>query len=161
MPKANHRKQLQALSEPPVLEEGQKVARVIAACGENNYEVEDEHGAKTLYQLPKRMRHVVFIRGGSYVFVKDDETRKDGRVRGDIEVVVLAHFLHGLSKEPFWPRSFKGEEDNTDDMPAIVSEGAGGNSEGELGHGDQQWEIGSGNPNRAQWQDESSEEESD
>lgn len=154
MPKASRRKQQQALSSAPSLEEGQKVGRVVCARGENNYEVEDACGAKGLYQLPKRLRHVVFIRRGSFVFVREDDTRREGRVRGDIEVVVLGGFLGLLRKEPYWPERFREE--------GVVEEAADEGEGQEVGEqAGEEWEIGGGNPNRAQWVHESSDEESE
>lgn len=140
MPKAkgNRHKQQGIISERPVYEEGQDVVRVVRACGENIYEVEDAAGAKDLYELPKRLRHVVFIKRGTYVFIRRDATRGGGKVRGDIEVVVIDHFLNSLRSEEFWPAAFaKGAQGRASAAGQEAVE-----------DGDDDWEIGGGNPNR-------------
>lgn len=162
-PRGSRQKQIEALAERPVFEEGHTIVRVMRACGENIYEVEDENGTKNLYQLPKRMRHVVFIRRGSYVFVRDDATRGSSRVRGEIEVVVLDQFLHELSAESFWPPAFNTRKDSG------AASAAPPNDTDEVGLGDrassddaqEDWEIGGGNPNRRKWDHVSSDEDSD
>lgn len=155
-PKRSRHKQQEALSERPVFEDGHSVVRVTSACGENIYEVEDEDGTKNLYQLPKRLRHVVFIRRGSYVFVRDDATRGSGRVRGDIEVVVLDLFLNALRAESFWPPAFTRENRDPGAGPATLA-----GQEEQSDDGDDEWEIGGGNPNRRKWDHISSDEDSD
>lgn len=148
-PRGNRYKQQEVLSQRPTFEEGHIVARVLRACGENIYEVEDGTGAKSLYQLPKRMRHVAFIRRGSYVFVRNDNTRREGKIRGEIEVVVMDRFLDLLRAEPFWPNAFAKGTHESASSAGQVPERNDNESEGEeFGDG---WEIGSGNPNRRKW----------
>lgn len=158
-PRGSRHKQLEVLSERPVLEAGQTVVRVIRACGENIYEVEDESRTKSLYQLPKRLRHIAFIRRGIYVFVRDDATRGPGKVRGDIEVIVLDRFLNSLRAESFWPPAFVEENVAAGDGLAALADDANEHSENEDSDGADDWEIGGGNPNRRRWDHVSSDEE--
>lgn len=168
-------RQNQALLQAPDLEPGQRVARVVLARGENIYEVEQADGERLLFQLPKRLRYVTFIKRGSYVFVRDDETRGHGKVRGDIEAVVLDMFLNDLKKRPFWPAEFTERKDahlnvNAESSTAKSVNGqkheddnGSGEEEDETNDVDDDWVIGGGNPNRGNWDhvmdDDSSDEE--
>lgn len=169
-PVRNRHRQHQVLLQEPVLEAGQKVGRVVQACGENNYEVETEQGEIQLYQLPKRLRHVAFIKRGSYVFIRDDDTRGPGKVCGDIETVILDSFVSALRKEPFWPAMFSSEvEGDESNLETRTTPNVGGrNPDHEQPSGDETakaaeyhdgsenehdtfWSIGIGNPNRGKW----------
>lgn len=164
-PGGNRRRQHDVIQKAPVLEPGQKIARVVKACGENVYEVENSDGERELYQLPKRLRFVAFIGRGSFVFVRDDLTRKGTKIRGEIETVVIDKFLKQLRKEQFWPTAFgdspkcqsnKSGEPTTEDNTRRDT--LSGDDEYE---GDEPWEVGGGNPNRRKWDSESSDEESE
>lgn len=74
--------------------------------GQNLYGLEDEAGKVSVFELPKKLRHVVFIRPGTFVFARPDATRRKGAVQGDIEAVVLDCFLSELRKADFWPSAF-------------------------------------------------------
>lgn len=165
-PTSNRNRRHELLSIRPTLHPGQTIGRVIRACGENIYEVQDAHGTHSLFQLPKRLRHVAFIKRDSFVFVRVDETRRASRVRGDIEVVVLNRFLASLKSEPFWPVSFTkdkhGEETAQDGNEGEMQEGREGAWQGQEDEdAEDDWEIGSGNPNRREWDHSSSDEDSD
>lgn len=175
-PARNRHRQTQALHRQPELESGQSVCRVIQACGENIYEVELEDGEKQLYTLPKRLRYVTYIKRGSFVFVRDDDTRSGSKVRGDIEVVVLDHFLATLKKKDFWPSSFiiPNVPSFSDPIPMsaasssiVVNENNLYTKENEEGHeeeyrgSDEDWQVGTGNPNRSKWRDLGCEVESE
>lgn len=172
MPKVsrNRHRRNEVLQQKPELGPGQVVGRVIQACGENIYEVETSDGDSQLYQLPKRLRHVTFIKRGSFVFIGDDNTRGDGKVRGDIEVVVIDHFLNELRKQSYWPARFARPVTETASPPSNKSEGieagdsvANAYQEGEEEHGDEgdHWDIGMGNPNRRTWASLQGDSESD
>lgn len=175
MPKAcrNRHRQNQVLLQQPEFEAGQSVARVVQACGENIYEVEIDGGERCLYQLPKRLRHVAFIRRGCYVFVRNDATRGPGKICGDVEAVVLNRFINELRKEPFWPSYFKntpqrldrpndGSDDETgasnlhiqnynEDKPAQKVRENEEDEEDSSNEDEFEWQIGMGNPNRGKW----------
>lgn len=187
MPKPirNRHRQNKVLLQQPEFEIGQSVARVVHACGENNYEVEIEGGERRLYQLPKRLRHVTFIKRGSYVFVRNDTTRGPGKVCGDIETVVLDCFINELVKEPFWPTYFNpaqqvpepfnspsinaGNENRVDmnrnQTEELMREQKENEDESEEDEEELEWKIGMGNPNRGKWdhlsESKSSDESSD
>lgn len=109
-PASYRRKQNLVYQEEPELEAGQRVARVLQAYGENTYEVETEHGAQKLYSLPKRLRYVSYIGHGTFVFVRDDDTRRQSKINGDIEAVILDHFLSNQRKKSYWPARFAQEK---------------------------------------------------
>lgn len=109
-PASYRRKQNLVYQEEPELEEGQRVARVLQAYGENTYEVETEDGAQNLYSLPKRLRYISYIGHGTFVFVRNDDTRRQSKINGDIEAVVLDHFLSNQRKKLYWPARFAQEK---------------------------------------------------
>ena len=53
------------LSEDPVPEVGQVIARVIAPRGNNIHEVQLPNGATTLAELPPRYRNVIWVKRGT------------------------------------------------------------------------------------------------
>lgn len=165
--RSTRHKRIGVLSEKPKLEHGQKVARIVQSCGENIYEIEDEYAQNELYQLPKRLRHVAFIRRGSFVFVRRDNSRRAGKICGEIETVVLDRFLASLQKDNFWPKSFlvmNGDDGAASSAAAsndVVSEEKYNLSEGQDGTDDDDWDIGEGNPNRTKWDHISSGESSE
>lgn len=150
-PARNRHRQNEVLLQVPELEPGQFVARVIQACGENNYEVETEHGRTCLYHLPKRLRFVTFVKRGSFVFVRDDDTRGPGKVRGDIETVILDAHLSTLRRELFWPLRFsKDSSSHNFSEPQRCQQHClqladDPDSDSFV---DSFWETGTGNPNR-------------
>lgn len=158
MPKSAHSRgrQNQALLQAPELLAGQCVGRVVQACGENTYEVDVGSGKETtLYKLPKRLRHVTFVKRDSFVFVRDDDTRGAGKLRGDIEAVVLDHFVSALRKRDYWPHAFR-EHVGKVEAHTEAEANAGRLSEdgNEAGSAEEEeWEIGMGNPNRHKWSD--------
>lgn len=74
--------------------------------GQNLYDLQDANGKVAIFELPKKLRHVVFIRPGTFVFSRPDVTRREGAVRGDIEVVILDCYLPAMRKSEFWPPAF-------------------------------------------------------
>lgn len=137
--------------------------RVVRACGENLYEVEDDAGVRAIYELPKRLRHVVFVRRGSFVFVREDATRGSQKCCGDIEVVVMDAFLNALCTTPEWPEGFRVREGRTADvapadvLPQQAEDGFSEDESAEMGG----WPALTGNPNRGRWDHVSDSEEED
>jgi hypothetical protein len=81
--------------------------RVAGVRGENTYELENGAGCKDLFSLPNRLRHVVFIRPGSFVLAgSDDSVGLKSKIKGEIAAVVLDLHLHELRKHPRWPPRF-------------------------------------------------------
>lgn len=88
------------------------------------YELEDGAFGRSLYMLPRRLRHVAFIRPGSYVLVDEDEQKNDdSKIRGQISSVILAEHVRELRGRPEWPDAFQGTA-----VPAAES-GSNDNSE--------------------------------
>lgn len=111
--------------------------RVVAARGANAYDLVSAAGARGLYDLPARLRHVVFIRPGSTVLVL--ERRGESKVRGDIDAVVLGVHLKEMRKDKLWPAAWRqprggDEEDGGEVVEGAVVEGEqeGSDSESEI-----------------------------
>lgn len=105
MSKARRHRQQSALAGAPELSGGREVMRVARVCGENVYELEGGDGARGLYALPARLRHVVFIRPRSLVLAARDPAAR-GAVAGDIEAALLDCHLPELRRHPRWPPRF-------------------------------------------------------
>lgn len=146
----------------PVLEEGQNVMKVVAVRGQNLYDLSDSDGTVQVFNMPTRLRHVVFAKPGSFVFARVDKTRAEGVVKGDIEAVILDQFLSSLRKKPYWPQSFTASS-STPSSRAISSDatsntqpledcilGKVGEAEDDGSTNNDEW-IAAGNPNRGPW----------
>lgn len=153
---------------------------VVGSRGQNLYDAKDANGETRTFELPKRLRHVVFIRPGCFVFTRIDPTRRDGVVKGDIEVFVLDSFLPVLRKAHYWPSVFAERPPPADKVqanevavaadaapvqavavqPAATDETRKESSSEEEDLDDELFGMG-GNPNRASWaySEESSDEE--
>lgn len=151
-------RQHDVLSECPEFVTGQRVVRVTQAQGENIYEVITAEGEKALYRLPKRLRHVVYIRRGSYLFVRDDTALAATKLCGEIEIVVLDTFLRTLQTQDFWPQQFKNEQKEEEEVERKEGIDMGIDEDEESDH--HSWEAGMGNPNRPKWVEDSDEEDS-
>lgn len=159
------------LLSAPELSVSQSVMRVTGVRGENIYELEAGDGSLALYSLPSRLRHVVFIRPGSYVLAEADEARAaKGKVSGDIDAVVLDLHLAEMRRHPRWPARFarqggkgvvggehaigEGEGESEDGQCAVVDErGLGEDEEGSSSESELE-----GNPNRRKYEVYSDEE---
>lgn len=132
--------------------------KVVSVRGQNLYDLSDEHANVQVFELPSRLRHVVFVKPGNYVFARVDNTRAQGAIKGDIEVVILDRFLNSLQKSDSWPASFKPKTHVKRIEPSTSSPAAPSLSisqtlidvddDGEQDMGD--W-VAAGNPNRASW----------
>jgi hypothetical protein len=82
--------------------------RVVGVRGENTYELDDGYEGRHLYTLPRRLRHVVFIRPGSYVLaLRDDQLAERGsKIVGEIQTAILDTHLAELRKHLRWPPVF-------------------------------------------------------
>ena len=101
-PKRNLLATAEATSTPPAeLSEGQSIARVAKAEGNNLYTVELPEGKGLLVELPARFRSTIWIRRGSYVVVDctilaDRENKLDG------EIVNVVREEKAWRKQPYW-----------------------------------------------------------
>jgi hypothetical protein len=97
----------EALCTVPDLTTSLDVMRVSGVCGENTYELEDGDGIIRLFNLPNRLRHVVFIRPRCFVLARlDDSVGLKSKVKGEINAVILDTHLPELRKHERWPARF-------------------------------------------------------
>ncbi|KAI9821839.1 MAG: hypothetical protein M1827_002421 [Pycnora praestabilis] len=92
-------------SPPSVVSEGQYIARVTRAAGNNLYAVELPAGIEILVELPSRFRSTIWIKRGGYVLVDtkafDDRENKLGG-----EVLNVVRDEKEWRKEAYWPKEF-------------------------------------------------------
>ncbi len=149
------------MTQEPVLQRGQQVFKVVSVRGQNLYDLCDEHGKVQVFELPARLRHVVFVKPGMFVFGRVDSTRVEGAIKGDIEVVILDQFLSSLRKAHYWPDSFALKTPASRVVPSDPLPHAPSNSQASIDNGgdsrndneeheDDDW-LAAGNPNRASW----------
>lgn len=91
----------ETLFPPEDLSEGQQIARVVKATGNNVYLVELPSKASILVELPSRFRSTIWMKRGSYVLVdtKALESREN-KLGGEIINVVGDE--KAWRKAPFW-----------------------------------------------------------
>lgn len=162
----------QAFDAAPQLEKGQEVMIVCSVRGQNLFVLRSASSEEAVYELPKRLRNVVLIKTGTYVYARADTSRRTGAVRGDIEAIVLHHHLAELRHAEFWPSQFSETDDESPskdvddgnenkDVKANASANAvaatgttpyAANCADSLSQTEQpeDW-IAQGNPNRASW----------
>jgi hypothetical protein len=137
--------------------------RVSGVCGENAYELEDGEGVIRLFNLPNRLRHVVFIRPRCFVLAKlDDSIGLKSKVKGEINAVILDTHLPELRKHERWPARFAklAPESEPQDLTqrvgcasGCVMELGGADSARKCSDGDDSSEESDleGNPNQRKW----------
>lgn len=153
--KVSRKRRQQVLTESPHLDDGQHVVRVIQAMGENIYQVQTADSKTSLYRLPKKLRHIAFIKLGTYLFVRDHpSTDQSGKLCGDIEVVVMDQFLNSLRKESFWPTAFTAAS-NTQRSSTLAK---GRDRDASAAH---DWDIDAGNPNHRHYSDSDSDSDTE
>lgn len=121
MAKSNRRQaQVRAWHSLPEPKPTEEIMRVHAAQGGNLYSLEagtsHDHSDKKspeLYVLPKKLRHVIYIKTGSFVIAKSYQTKR-GKIMGEIVEALLDDHVKALKKTDRWPESFGGDE-NVDD----------------------------------------------
>ncbi len=93
------------LTPPDALEEGQVIARVIKAEGNNLYSVELPSAKSVLVELPAKFRSTIWLKRGGFVVV-DTTTLADreNKLRG--EVVNVVRDERRWRKESYWPKEF-------------------------------------------------------
>lgn len=104
------RRKLQAtveetLTPPDTLTEGQLIARVVKAAGQNLYNVESPDKKPLLVELDAKFRSTIWLRRGGYVLV-DTTTLADRDNKIDGEIVNVVRDEKRWSKAAFWPREF-------------------------------------------------------
>jgi len=93
------------LTPPDTLEEGQVIACIVKAEGNNLYSVELPSSKPVLVELPAKFRSTIWLKRGGFVVV-DTTTlaERDNKLAGEIVNVVRDE--RRWRKERYWPREF-------------------------------------------------------
>ncbi|RMJ28760.1 factor eIF1A-like protein [Aspergillus sp. HF37] len=95
----------ETLTPPDQLSEGQRIARVIKATGNNVYQVELPSKESVLVELPARFRSTIWMRRGSYVLIDTTAIQdRDNKLAG--EIVNIVRDEKEWRKAPYWPKEF-------------------------------------------------------
>ncbi|GMT10597.1 hypothetical protein PFISCL1PPCAC_1894, partial [Pristionchus fissidentatus] len=87
--------------------EGDAIAQVVGARGNNLHEVLDQSGESYLVSMPSKFRKSVWIRKGQFVVVRGIE--EGDKVRAEIEHVLDAENVLYIREQNKWPESFEAE----------------------------------------------------
>jgi probable RNA-binding protein EIF1AD len=91
----------ETLTPPDQLSEGQRIARVIKATGNNVYQVELPSKESVLVELPARFRSTIWMRRGSYVLIDTTALEdRDNKLAG--EIVNIVRDEREWRKAPYW-----------------------------------------------------------
>ncbi|GMR58999.1 hypothetical protein PMAYCL1PPCAC_29194, partial [Pristionchus mayeri] len=87
--------------------EGDSIAQVVGARGNNLHEVLSESGETFLVSMPSKFRKAVWIRKGQFVVVRAIE--EGDKVRAEIEHVLDAENVLYIREQNKWPQRFEAE----------------------------------------------------
>lgn len=91
----------ETLTPPDALSEGQSIARVTKAAGNNLYNADLPSGRSILVELPSRFRSTIWIKRGSYVVVDTKALAdRDNKLAGEIINVVRDE--REWKKQSYW-----------------------------------------------------------
>ncbi|EFR03198.1 hypothetical protein MGYG_06197 [Nannizzia gypsea CBS 118893] len=110
----------ETLYPPPALEEGQTIARVVKATGNNIYSVELPSKESILVELPARFRSTIWMKRGTFVVVDSTALEeRDNKLSG--EIVNIVRDDKAWRKADFWPKEFvkKIVEDSDDEESTV------------------------------------------
>ena len=91
----------ETLTPPDALSEGQSIARVTKAAGNNLYNADLPSGKPILVELPSRFRSTIWIKRGSYVVV-DTKALADRDNKLDGEVINVVREEKEWRKQSYW-----------------------------------------------------------
>ncbi|KAB8225287.1 hypothetical protein BDV33DRAFT_198666 [Aspergillus novoparasiticus] len=95
----------ETMTPPDELQQGQQIARVIKATGNNLYVVELPSKDTVLVELPSRFRSRIWMKRNSYVVV-DTNALEDRDNKLDGEIINIVRDEKAWRKAPFWPKEF-------------------------------------------------------
>ncbi|EGE05619.1 hypothetical protein TEQG_04628 [Trichophyton equinum CBS 127.97] len=110
----------ETLYPPTALEEGQSIARVVKATGNNVYSVELPSKESILVELPARFRSTIWMKRGTFVVVDSTALEeRDNKLSG--EIVNIIRDDKAWRKADFWPKEFvkKVVEDSDDEESTV------------------------------------------
>lgn len=104
----------ETLTPPDALSEGQSIARVTKAAGNNLYNVDLPSSKPILVELPSRFRSTIWIKRGSYVVV-DTKALADRDNKLDGEIINVVRDEREWRKQSYWPAEFAKKSAYADD----------------------------------------------
>ncbi|TKA72006.1 hypothetical protein B0A49_04152 [Cryomyces minteri] len=116
---------------PDVLSDGQSVAKVVKAAGNNLYNVELPSGRSILVELPARFRSTIWIKRGGYLLVDTNAlAARDNKLDGEVLNVVrdekqwrkMSYWPAEFAKKPSYPEDSEDEESTAGKMPPSESD---------------------------------------
>ncbi|KAF2789566.1 nucleic acid-binding protein [Melanomma pulvis-pyrius CBS 109.77] len=93
------------LTPPDELSDGQTIARIVSAAGNNLYYAELPGGKAVLVELEPKFRSTIWIKRGSYVLL-DAKTLADRENKLDGEIVNVVRDEKQWRKMNYWPKEF-------------------------------------------------------
>lgn len=94
----------ETLTPPDELSEGQFLARIQNAAGNNLYNVELASEKSLLVELHPRFRSKIWLKRGGYVLIDTTTLERDNKIEGEIVNVVRDE--KAWRKASFWPKQF-------------------------------------------------------
>ncbi|KAL4931517.1 putative eukaryotic translation initiation factor eIF1a-like protein [Aspergillus undulatus] len=95
----------ETLFPPDELSQGQEIARVIKATGNNIYSVQFPSKRKALVELPAKFRSTIWMKRGSFVVVDTNALEsRDNKLEG--EIVNIVRDEKAWRKTHYWPKEF-------------------------------------------------------
>lgn len=95
----------ETLTPPDTLEDGQLIAKIKSAAGNNLYNVEASDQTALLVELEARFRSKIWLKRGGYVLV-DTKTLADRSNKIDGEIINVVRDEKAWRKAPYWPKEF-------------------------------------------------------
>ncbi|KAF2273500.1 nucleic acid-binding protein [Westerdykella ornata] len=93
------------LIPPESLSDGEVIARIVKAAGNNLYKAELPGGKPVLVELAEKFRSTIWIKRGSYVVV-DTTALAERRNKLDGEIVNIVRDEKEWRKMRYWPKEF-------------------------------------------------------
>ncbi|KAL1955203.1 hypothetical protein VTO42DRAFT_8915 [Malbranchea cinnamomea] len=95
----------ETLTPPDELAEGQLIAKVIRATGNNIYSVELPSKESMLVELPSKFRSTIWMKRGSFVLVDTNALEaRENKLAG--QIINIVRDEKAWRKAPYWPREF-------------------------------------------------------
>ena len=95
----------ETLTPPDALQDGQLIARIVAAAGKNLYRLQLPSSQYVLVELEAKFRSTIWLRRGGYVLV-DTTTLADRENKIDGEIVNVIRDEKQWRKAGYWPKEF-------------------------------------------------------
>jgi probable RNA-binding protein EIF1AD len=113
----------ETLTPPDALQDGQQIARLQQAAGNNLYHVELPAGESMLVELAHKFRSTIWLKRGSYVVV-DTTALADRENKLDGKIVNVVGDEKSWRKMAFWPTEFTAKKasydsDTSDEGPQM------------------------------------------